>query len=105
MKYRKSLVMNLIGKSVGGNVNSLTNVNVLLGFSEIQIEQVIKNCNELFSLDDVLEVVEIWNMHHTQKILTIISQVFGDISIGTEMQYTCDAVESDDDMDDILLEE
>ena len=48
VKYRKSLVMNLIGKSFGGNVNSLTNVNVLLGFSETQIEQVIKNCNEFF---------------------------------------------------------
>ena len=37
----------------------------LLGFSELQITQVLENCDKLISLDDVMKYLEIWmlDMH------------------------------------------
>lgn len=96
MRYRKSLVMNLIGKSPHGQVKSLTNVNTLLGFSELQIEQVVNSCETIFSLEDVLRCVEIWDMHHAKKIINVLAHVFKDIATNTEMAED----ESDEEFDD-----
>ena len=58
-KYHKSLVMELLRKSAFGHVKSLTSLSSLLGFSELQIEQVVSNCETLFCLEDVLRSIEI----------------------------------------------
>ena len=64
--------MGLIGKSAHGQLAGLTNVNTLLGFSELQIEQVVSNCEQIFSLEDVMRTVEIWDTCHAKKILDVL---------------------------------
>ena len=103
VKYHKSLVMELITKSAFGHVKTLMNLNTLLGFSELQIEQVIDNCETLFCLEDVMATVEIWDIRHAKKILDVLGQVFTDvIAIGEEMAYDAGG-DSDDELEDNVL--
>lgn len=99
-KYHKSLVMELLRKSAFGHVKSLTNLSSLLGFSELQIEQVVINCETLFCLEDVLRSIEIWDMRHAKKILDVLSDVFGDIDSSVLNMLDNTGVESDDECDD-----
>ena len=105
VKYHKTLVMELIGRTTKGELKSLTNLNVLLGFSELQVEQVI---NSLFSLDDICDNVEIWDMKHAHRIMNMINHVFGDVSTSSAVsQSSCTSLDSDsdDELDDMLLGE
>ena len=100
-KYHKSLVMELLRKSAFGHVKSLTNLSSLLGFSELQIEQVVINCETLFCLEDVLRSIEIWDiLRHAKKILDVLSDVFGDIDSSVLNMLHNTGVESDDECDD-----
>ena len=54
----------------------------MLGFSYQQIEQVLENCDTIFTLDDVISNIEIWHIQHGCKIMESISSVFG--NCGTE---------------------
>ena len=76
--YHKSLVMNLRKKS-NDQVKSLTDPQFLLGFSGVQIDQVLDNCENIFTVQDVLDKVEIWDLKHAHIIIDFMSQVFGDI--------------------------
>jgi len=100
VKYHKSLVMELIRKSAYGHVKSLTNVNSLLGFSELQIEQVVSNCETLFCLEDVMKTVEIWDMCHAKTILDVLGHVFGDIATSGVNMVHDTGDESNDELDD-----
>ena len=77
--YHKSLVMNLKKKSRNEHVKTLTDPQFLLGFSELQTTQVLDNCENIFTVENVLDKVEIWDLKHAHKIIEFISQVFGDI--------------------------
>ena len=57
-------------KSATNNTKAL-NVKFVLGFSELQINQVTNNCDKLFTIDDVLNYIEIWDMKHAHKIMSI----------------------------------
>ena len=65
--------------------------NILLGFNMFHINQVVENCHNLFSLQDVLEVVEIWRNEYAIAILHIIKEIFGE----TNMDIPCDMEISD----------
>ena len=100
--------MELIGRTTKGELKSLTNLNVLLGFSELQVEQVINSCDSLFSLDDICDNVEIWDMKHAHRIMNMINHVFGDVSTSSAVsQSSCTSLDSDsdDELDDMLLGE
>lgn len=60
-------------------VKILTDHQFLLGFSEGQIGQVLKHCESIFSVQDVLDKVEIWDLKHAQFIVQSLSQMFGDL--------------------------
>ena len=100
IKYRKSLVMGLIGKSAHGQLASLTNINTLLGFSELQIEQVVSNCEQIFSLEDVMRTVEIWDTCHAKKILDVLGSVFKDIATSNDNQAKGEINDGDELLDD-----
>lgn len=103
VKYLKSLVMDLISKSAFGNVKTLMNLNTLLGFSELQIEQVIDNCETLFCLEDVMATVEILDISRAKKIVDVLGQAFADvIAIGEEMAYDAGG-DSDDELEENVL--
>ena len=53
--------MDLLKKS-NDQVKILTDHQFLLGFSEGQIGQVLKHCESIFSVQDVLDKVEIWDL-------------------------------------------
>ena len=54
---------------------------MLIGFSELQISQVLEHCSHLFTLQDVHSFVEIWDIKHAVTILTLIDQLQVPISI------------------------
>ena len=53
--------------------------NVFLEFGGMQISQVLNTCHKLFTIDDVIENVEIWRKNHALGILEAIKHVFNDI--------------------------
>ena len=99
IKYCKSLVMGLIDKSAHGQLASLTNINTLLGLSELQIEQVVSNCEQIFSLEDVMRIVEVWDTCHAKKILDLLVSVFKDIATSNDNQAKSE-INDDDELPD-----
>ena len=53
--------------------------NVLLEFNSFHIKQIVRNCHVLFSLRDVMDVVEIWRKQHAIAVMHVFAEVFGDI--------------------------
>lgn len=96
--YHKSLIMDLAKTSAGDELKTLTDPHVLLGFSELQISQVMHNLHKLFTIDDVCSTVEIWHLKHAYKILEILSQVYGDV--GEIEHFSDDQDEYDIELDD-----
>ena len=88
--YHKSLVINLKKKSTNEQVKTLTDPQFLLGFSEVQIAQVLDNCENIFTLQDVLDKVEIWDLKHAHKIIEFMSEVYGDIGEIDDCMFECD---------------
>lgn len=79
IKYHKSILMNMMKKEVGGRMHSIVHLELLIGFGETQIKQILDNCSRLFSPSDICHFVEIWNSHHAVAIHNIIATVFGDV--------------------------
>ena len=48
-------------------------------FGKYQIEQVIEHCDKIFTLENVMDYVEIWNKEYAVNIFKIIKDVFCDI--------------------------
>ena len=84
--YHKSLITTLIEKSANGQLKTLTDMSILLGFSEVQIAQVVASCEKLFTLQDILDNVEIWDLKHAHKVLEIMFKVFGDVCDGVHVE-------------------
>ena len=55
--------------------------NILLEFNMFHINQVLDRCHCLFTIDDVLESVEIWRNKSAVNILKIVKEIFGDANI------------------------
>lgn len=55
----KTLVNVLVVKAKASKLKCLTHPQFLLGFTELQIAQVLYHCDVLFSLQDICEKVEI----------------------------------------------
>ena len=53
--------------------------NVLLEFNSFHIKQIVRSCHVLFTLRDVMAVVEIWRKQHAIAVMHVIAEVFGDI--------------------------
>jgi len=56
----------------------ITPPKFLLGFSQLQISQVVQHCTEMFSVADICQYVEIWDKRHAWKIYNVLNEVFGD---------------------------
>ena len=69
------------------------------GFSELQIEQVVSNCEQIFSLEDVTRPVEIWDTCHAKKILDVLRSLFKDIATSNDNQAK-DEINDDDELPD-----
>ena len=50
--------------------------NVFLEFDWLQIIQILQTCHKLFTVDDVLQNVEIWRKHHAVAVFYFICILF-----------------------------
>ena len=100
-RYHKSLVAELVRKHANGIIKSQISLPMFIGFSELQISQVLEHCGHLFTLQDVYSFIEIWDIKHAVNILTLIDQVFGDILSPTVENSTecCEDADIEDELD------
>lgn len=77
--YYKQLATKLLCTSGNNNLKILTDISFVIGFSDIQIQQIMDNLQHLFVLQDVCNFVEIWDIAHAHKILQIVGKVFEDV--------------------------
>lgn len=75
----KSLITSLLTRDASGKVKSFTHPKFPLGFSNIQISQVLDHCSEIFSTRDICNLLEIWDLQHAIKIYGILDVTFLDI--------------------------
>ena len=106
--YCKKLHTNLLQRDASGKMKFFTNPKFLLGFSDLQIQQVTEHCNELFSVSDICSVVEIWDMQHAFEIHTVMQEVVGDmLDIGVSSEDEFSDEESDflgNDWNDLVVD-
>jgi len=102
-QYHKTLVLKLLNTTANGEVKTLTNLHFMLGFSEHQISQVLENVASMFTLSDIYKSVEVWDKRHAQKILSVISIVFEDVTCDTDLNGA--HFESNNEFDDKLVDE
>lgn len=90
--YHKLLLINLTKRDASSKLKYFTHPKFMLGFSELQIQQVLDHCPNLFSIADICRFVEIWDLQHAFKIHGILQEMFGDL------EHT--DISSDDEMSD-----
>ena len=73
-EYRRSLLPNRNDHFIP--VGSL---NILFEFGFYQISQVMKNCHQLFTLEDIVQHVELWRHVHVNNVYMVLSQTFDDM--------------------------
>ena len=81
IKFKKEL----IEKEISGMTSTVGVPNVFLEFGWLQIIQILQTCHKLFTVDDVLQNVEIWRKHHAVAVLDAVAQIFGDITVEHDM--------------------
>ena len=65
----------------------------------------LKSCNCLFTLDDIIGNVEIWRVIHANNILVALSETFKDIDIDTSNLLLSDPeLQLEDELDDQWLD-
>lgn len=57
---------------------TLVNSDVIHGFTETILDDIVQNCDIIFTPDDVLHKFQIWSYEIAVEISNIISDVFGD---------------------------
>lgn len=77
--YHKLLLTNLTKRDASGKLKYFTHPKFILRFSELQIQQVLDHCANLFSIADICRFVEIWDLQHAFKIHGILQELFGDL--------------------------
>ena len=48
-------------------------------FDHYQIKQVVENCCYVYTMDDLLEYVELWRNTHANNVMATLAEVFDDI--------------------------
>ncbi|XP_073253397.1 uncharacterized protein [Porites lutea] len=105
IRLRKSLLVELLHQSPKGGLPVASVPELLIGFSDSQIAQVLENCDKIFSISDIKANVEIWKERHAYTIMDTLAEVFQDLSHDAGQAYDCqnyfdgDDEEEDDDWD------
>ena len=61
--------------------------------------QVLENCEKIFTLQDTLKLVDIWQRKHAISILKIIKDVFKDVEISSSDSDSTDS-DAEDERDE-----
>lgn len=70
-QFHVSLLMLLLKRDASGNLKIFNHPSLLWGFSDTQISQVLRYCSLLFTVKDICNFVEIWDLLHAHKVHTI----------------------------------
>ena len=70
----------------GMGVKTLTNIQFMLGFGDLQISQVLDNLEHIFETADVYRTVDIWHKKPAQEIIRVIGELFT-TQISTTMMF------------------
>lgn len=100
IRFRKSLLVELLHQSPKGELPVASVPELLIGFSDHQILQVLENCDKIFSVSDVKANVEIWKERHAYAIMDILAEVFKDCHQDTGHVHDQDYFDEDDEEDD-----
>ena len=103
IKYHKSLLVDFVGMAANANVKTLTNIQFMLGFGDLQISQVLDNLEHIFEMTDVYRTVEIRHKRHAQEIIRVIGETFHDTNVNSNDAYDVD--DDDDDDDNVAFSE
>ena len=68
IKDNRTLLRRLLRTTGNENINILTDISFVIGFSGIHIQQIMNNLQHLFVSDDVYNFIEIWDRRHAYKI-------------------------------------
>jgi len=106
IKYHKTLLMSIIAKVANGQLSSIVHPKMLIGFGEVQIKQVLDNCQSIMNIADVYRFVEIWHSNHANYIYQLICKVFlEDHDVATFPNVSLELDDSDDELDDLIMNE
>lgn len=100
--FYKSLLIELLKRDSSGKLKVFNHPKYLLGFSDIQISQVITHAPKIFTIDDICNHIEIWDIKHAHKVYQIMQNVFGNMK-GDNTYSDIDEISSDED--DLLPED
>ncbi len=103
-KLHKLLLMDLLKRDGSGKLKVFNHPNFVLGFSSIQVSQVISNSCKIFTIRDICSFVEIWDLHHAHQIYDILQRIFGDMVEKDKLDDVSDKF-SPEDEDDLLLDD
>jgi len=79
LRYLKTSFNHYVMKmEMKSHVPLLTSVDLLSGFGDSQISQVMEHASKIFSLANVYQFVDIWHPDVAIKILFVLNLVFGD---------------------------
>lgn len=68
-----------MGTTPNINIKLLTDISLVIGLSDTLMDQVWKNIDYLFGVEDICKFVGIWDNAHAQKKFEIISKIFQDV--------------------------
>ena len=87
IRFRKTQLAHLIGQVPNGELPVLSVTELLVGFSDVQINQALENAHQIFNLSDVKKHVEIWKGKHAMEILEIFHRIFSDMDKTEDMHH------------------
>ena len=103
IKYHKSLLVDFVGMAANANLKTLTDIQFMLGFGDLQISQVLHNLEHIIEMSDVYRTVEIWHKTHAQEIIRVIGETFHDTNVNSNDAYAFD--DDDDDDNNVVFSE
>ena len=78
--FYMSLISDPLKRDASGKLKVFTHPKYILGFSNIQISQVINHAGKRFSIDNICSHVETWDLHHAYTVFNILQNVFSDMN-------------------------
>ena len=90
----KAKLLNFLATYRNNALKHVLYPNVMLEFGKFNISQIIQNCHQLFSVDDICNCVEIWRTAHASSILLILSEIVNDVD-ASELQFDTDDMDDD----------
>ena len=77
----KELLKEALTELKNDMVDPITVFGKCHGFSEELLEDVVENCDKIFSLEDIMKFVPVYSSEHALRIYEIISDIFEDCEI------------------------